>query len=52
MYLYNIRVKNSLAVTECFTVNSHVFLSEGCRLIAFCPATVDDWAIQWLDCRT
>jgi len=22
-------------------VNSHVFLSEGCRLIAFCLATVD-----------
>jgi len=22
-------------------VNSHVFLSEGCRLIAFCPATID-----------
>jgi len=22
-------------------VNGHVFLSEGCRLAAFCPATVD-----------
>jgi len=23
-------------------VNSHVFLSEGCRLLEFCPATVDE----------
>ena len=32
-------------------MNSHVFLSEGCRLAAFCPATVDGvHAVYYEEC--
>jgi len=52
MSLYNIRVMNSLAVTDCFTVSErHVFLSKGCRLFAFCPATVDEEHVVYCEER-
>ena len=31
-------------------MNSHVFLNEGCRLIAFCPATVGAHAVCYEEC--